>query len=216
MTDALPPNTDDPASDAAATVSKDIKEVKARFNKEYPRIHQMASDQHRKLRGELHEEAVADTIAFAWRYYRNMALKGGDPDRLLGSIVRYSAKHVRAGKRIGHSPRASDVLTRSARGKHRPRVASLPHSEEEEAAGEVHEALQDRGPDPAEEAAAHLDYLEWLGTLSPPQRDVAEGLVDGMNMAEIAERRGVSSAAVQQNVARVRKSLAERQEGRDR
>jgi FixJ family two-component response regulator len=75
--------------------------------------------------------------------------------------------------------------------------------------------LRDLRPGPAEEAAFHLDYADWLATLSDKQRTVAEDLASGLNMSEVAARRGVSHAAVQD----MRKTLArkwEEHEGGDK
>ena len=132
-----------------------------------------------------------------------MALKGGDPDSLVGPIVQYSAKHVRAGKLIGGYP-VNDVMSRFSHQAGGHFVTTLPNSEEEAAAAEVHDALWDRCPGPAEEAACRVDYADWLARLSEKQRAVAEGLASGFNVSETAKRRGVSRAAVQD----IRKTLA--------
>jgi hypothetical protein len=193
------------------TTSPSIEVIKARFEKHYPRIHRIATLQHRRLHGDQHDDAVADTIALAWKAYRRMALQGRDPDPLLGPIVRYSAGHVRAGKLIGGYPHVNDVMSRFARGRNGYAVTSLAHAEHDQAAAEVHDALRDRGLGPAEEAACRVDYADWLATLSEKQRALAEDLASGLSITEVAARRGVSHAAV----GEMRKILARKWDERE-
>jgi DNA-binding CsgD family transcriptional regulator len=175
-----------------AETAPDIEQVKQRFTELYPRVLKMASYQHRRLHGHLRDDAVADTVAMAWRYYRNMALKGGDADRLLGTIVSYSAKHTRAGRKVGASPRSDDVLARSGQ----CRVAPLPHSEKEITSGRVYAALEAKGDDPAEKAVCNADFEALLETLSPKERELAKSLQSGLNMNDVARQRGVSHTAI--------------------
>src|SRR5271154_5745246 len=108
------PEANPPAA-ATTPTSPDIEEIKARFAGHYPRIHRLAAFEHRRLRGDRHDDAVADTIALAWKSYRKMALQGREPDRLIGSIVGFSARHVRASKLLGGYTHVNDVMARSAR-----------------------------------------------------------------------------------------------------
>jgi hypothetical protein len=203
MTDAPPPTVHLPAPD--------IEAIKAGFEAHYPRVHRIATLQHRGLHGDQHEDAVADTIALAWRAYRRMALKGGHPDRLVGPITRYSAMHVRNGQLLTGKPPVHEVMSRLSRRRHGHFVTGLPSSEDEEAAAAVHDALRHRGPGPAEEAACRVDYADWLATLSEKQRALAEDLASGLSMSEVAERRGVSHAAV----GDMRKTLARKWDERE-
>jgi hypothetical protein len=201
----------DAQSPTAASPAPDIEAIKARFAEQYPRIHRIATLQHRRLHGDKRDDAVADTIALAWKAYRKLAMEGRDPDRLLGSIVRYSAGHVRAGQLLGGKPRVNDVLSRLSRGRHGYFVTSLPSSEEEEAAPEAHAALRHRGAGPAEEAACRVDYADWLATLNEKQRALAEDLASELTITEAAARRGVSHAAVQD----MRKTLVRKWDERE-
>jgi hypothetical protein len=196
---------------AARSPAPDIEAIKARFEQHYPRIHRIATLQHRGLHGDQHEDAVADTIAWAWWAYRKMALDGRDPERLIGSMVRFSAKRVRAGQLLAGKPRANDVMSRLSGRGDSYFVTTLPNSREDEAAAEVHDALRDRGPDPAEEATFRVDYADWLATLSDKQRALAEDLASGLNMSEAAQRRGVSHAAM----GDMRKTLARKWDERE-
>jgi DNA-directed RNA polymerase specialized sigma24 family protein len=176
--------------------ASDLDPIQARFTELYPRIHRLASIQHRRLHGDQHDDAVGETIAWAWKLYRKKALVGEDPDPLLGHMVRFAAGHVRAGKLLGRSE-ARDVLSRLTRGQGNYRVASLPHADDEEASAAVRGALRHRVPGPAEEAACRIDYADWLATLTDKQRAVAAGLEAGLNLTEIAQQHGVTKAAVQ-------------------
>jgi len=195
------------------TDAPDIEAIKARFEEHYPRIHRIATLQHRALYGDQREDAVADTIAWAWWSYRNMALKGGDPDSVIGPIVRYSAKRVRGGQLIAGKPRVNDVMSRLSRQDGGHFVAALPGSEKEEVASEILDALEDRGAGPAEEAACRVDYADWLATLSDKQRALAQDLASGLSASQIAERRGVSGAAVRDMRQTLARAWDEREGG---
>jgi DNA-directed RNA polymerase specialized sigma24 family protein len=181
-----------------------LADTQQRFAEALPEVQRLATLQHRRLSGAQQEDAVAETVALAWKNYQRLALSGRDPQPLLPSIVRYAAGHVRAGKLLGRNePR--DVLSRLSREQGGYSVGHLPQADGEPAAAEIRDALRSRSSGPAAEAIARLDWQAFLQTLSPTQRQVAEGLAEGLNLSDIASQRGVSKAAVQQAVARLRR-----------
>ena len=174
-----------------------LSRAQAAFTELLPRIERIAGLQHRRLPPGLREDAVAETIGRAWHAYRKMSLEGRDPAPLLDGMVRFSARHVRAGKLLGRSE-SRDVTSRLSRGAGDYFVTALPLGDDDEVAAEVRDALRDRAPSPADEAAWRIDWRDFLAALSDKQRAVAEGLEAGLNPTEIARQRGVSKAAVQQ------------------
>lgn len=168
--------------------SETIARAKAMFEEHYPRIHNLAQYQHCKLHGEMKADAVAETEGWVWKAFSKKVMAGEDPLEHLASTVRFAAQHVKSGKLIGrNAPSESPAMSLSTE--------------------EGERDVAHRVPGPAAEAIAELDYRDWLGGLSEAQREVAEGLVAGDNLTEIAEKKGVSKTAVQQTAARVRQSL---------
>jgi hypothetical protein len=181
-----------------ATHSTELESIQQSFRERFADIEKLAHAQHRHLHGDRHDDAVSETLARTWYAYSKMAQQGQDPAPLLSSMVRYAAKHVRAGKLLGRNESRRDLLSRFAREKADYFVTSLPHADDEEAASEVRDSLADRLASPAEEAITNVDYQAWLTGLSEKQREVALGLADGLNPTDIAHKRGVSKASVQQ------------------
>jgi DNA-binding NarL/FixJ family response regulator len=105
-------------------------------------------------------------------------------------MVRFAAGHVRAGKLLGRSE-SRDVLSRFACEEGHC-VTALPGSCHEDAPN----TLASRIPGPAAEAITAMDWKAFLDTLTPKERALADGLAEGSRMAEIAQQRGVSKAAV--------------------
>lgn len=163
--------------------------AQAAFEEHYPDIERRARLQHRKLRADTRDDAAAETIGWVWKAFRRMSLEGRDPVPLLPQMIRYAAGHVRAGKLIGRSE-SNDVLSRSGREKGGHSVGGLSGAD-----GEAVE-LRARVPGPAAEAITAMDWRAFLDTLTPKERALADGLVEGYSMAEIAEKRGVSKAAI--------------------
>lgn len=174
----------------ADSESETIARAKALFEERYPDIERFANLQHRRLHGHMREDAVAETVGWTWKMFRAKVAEGVDPLPILHQMIRYAAGHVRAGKLLGRNSSRS------------PAATSL---STEEGVRDLHH----RVPGPAAEAICELDFQDWLRGLSDTQRGVAEGLVAGNNLTEIAEQKGVSKAAVQQTAAKVRQSLGE-------
>ena len=204
LTELTPPDTmpDRPALMLPPS-DRHPEAIQARFLEQYPRIHQLASFQHRRLHGDPRDEAIAETIARTWKAYLEKALSGLDPTLLLKSMVHYAALHVRAEKRIAGTY-TGDVMSRANRTQHNYQIAQLPTSDDEETAGEVRKALRLRGTNPAEQAILNVDYEAFVATLTDKERGVMESLKAGLNLSDIARQRGISHAAVQD----MRKTLA--------
>jgi hypothetical protein len=193
---ASTPQTRGQPSTNLTPAAPDIEIIKARFAEQFERIHRLASFQHRGLYGDRRDDAIAETIARTWKAYRDKALAGEDTVPLLGKMVMYAALHVRAENRLA-GKKSGDVLSRITSDVHDYHVTSLPHSDDEEVAGEVRDALADHVTGPAEEGTFNADYEAFLKSLTEKERDLTELLRSGLTMSDIARLKGVSNAAVQ-------------------
>jgi RNA polymerase sigma factor (sigma-70 family) len=174
-----------------------VAEADALFVKHYDRIRHLAAKQHRRLYGHTKDEAIQETLAFTMKAFRDLTQRGADPEALLANVVRFASQRWYDHARFAGNLSAKDVLSRKGRGKNGHFVTSLAHSEDEEVAAEVRDAMRSRGAGPAEQAIVNADYEAFLDSLSPKQREITEALETGMNLPEIAEQRGVSASAVQ-------------------
>lgn len=194
-----------------------LARAQAAFTDAMPRIRRLAHLFHRRLHGELHDEAVAETVAFAWKAFRDLIARDRDPVPLTKTIVDFAARRIRSGVRFAGKVPIQDALSAEARQRHGYYVTALPQAEDDKVAPEVHDGLRSRTPSPADEAISNVDYERWLNGLSDKQRAVAKGLASGMNLNDIALSRGVSKTAVQLVRKRLRRLWDEfHGEGMDR
>ena len=194
----------------AALSSEIIQQAQTAFTHAAPDIRQLAHHFHRRLHGEPHDEAVAETEAFVWKAFRKLVAEGRDPLPLVGNIVDFAARRVRSGRRFAGKVHVQDALSTVSRHREGYFVTSLPHADDEEVAGEVRDALAHRVPGPAEEAITKADWEAFLQSLPDEKyREMAQGLAEGLTQAEIGESRGVSKAATQQLGGRLRAKYAE-------
>jgi len=180
------------------------------FNKHYEEIHRLAVKQHYRLYGHTKEEAVAETLAFTMKAFRDLTKRGDDPEQLLPSIVRFASKRWYDDTRFAGNLSAKDVLSRKGGRKNGHSVVALPHSESEVTTKEIRNAMRHRGSGPAEQAILQADYEAFLNSLPPKQREVMEALGSGLSMADIAAQKGVSHASVQDARKAVAKKWVER------
>jgi DNA-directed RNA polymerase specialized sigma24 family protein len=201
MDGPLPKPTDDPL----------VAKADALFIEHYDRIHDLAVKQHWRLHGHTKDEAIQETLAFTMKAFRDLTQRGADPEMLLPNVVRFAGKRWYDHARFAGNLSAKDALSRKGRRRNGHFVTSLPHSDEDEVAGEVRDAMRARAAGPAEQAILKADYEAFLDSLPPKQRKVTEALEAGLSMSEIAEQRGVSNAAVQDCRKTVARKWTERQ-----
>src|SRR5262249_51846835 len=78
MPDARPAPRDNPSPDCVG-----IEGVQAAFEKHHDQVASLARLQHRRLYGDVLDDAVAETVGWAWKLFRKTALDGGDAVALL-------------------------------------------------------------------------------------------------------------------------------------
>jgi hypothetical protein len=199
---AQPTPSSTPAEGSRSAVLRAaVGQAQTAYTQAAPDIRRLAHHFHGSLHGDLHDDAVAETEAFVWWAFRKLIAQGRDPLPLLGNIVDFAARRVRAGARFAGKVHLRDALSRQREGSF---VASL-SAGKDEVARQVRFALRDRAPGPAEEAITSLDWEAFLQSLPDENyRDMARGLAEGSTQAEIGARRGVSKAAAQQMGVRLR------------
>jgi hypothetical protein len=183
---------DRPRSDTDALAA-----IQRSFTEALSRIEGLASPYLRMRRSECKDEAIAETIALAWRSYRELALGGRDVVKLLGRIVEFSARNVRSGGRlVGRQP-VRDVMSATARFRQQYAIHSLPLSERDATAPEVIEALREE-TSPAEEATFRADLEAWLAILDERERAIVTHLREGHSTVEVARLHRVSRMRIYQ------------------
>lgn len=177
------------------TATDRLVEIQESFALALPRVQGLASAYLRMAHGERKEEAIAETVALAWKAYRDLALRGRDVVRLLGKIVEFAAKKVRSGGRLVGMHPVGDVMSPTARFRHDYAIGSFPVGDEP-AAPEIADALENDGDSPATLAAFRVDLEEWLGGLGQRHRTVAKQLLSGLNTVEVARLHKVTRTTI--------------------
>jgi hypothetical protein len=144
------------------------------------------------------EEAIAEMVALAWRWFVRLANRGKDASKFPSALATFAARAVNAGRRLSGHEAPKDVLSWRARRRHGFGVQALPDFDTpggESLAG----ALRDntRTP-PPEQAAFRLDFPSWLGTRTRRDRSVIEELMRGGRTAEVSAAFGISPSRVSQ------------------
>lgn len=89
-----------------------FKSLHDRFLALVPRIEAQARVYFRHLKCSVKkEEAVAETLALAWKWFLWLVQRGKDAAQFVGQFAAYAAKAVRNGRRICGQEKSKDVLS---------------------------------------------------------------------------------------------------------
>ena len=84
-----------------------------------PRIERHARIYFRHLKCDVKkEEAVADAIALAWRWFVRLVRRGKDVSGFVSTLATFAAKAVRSGRRVCGMEKGKDVLSPRAQQRH--------------------------------------------------------------------------------------------------
>jgi hypothetical protein len=119
------------------------------------------------------------------------------------TLARFAIAQVRVGRCIDVRLNSNEVLSRYAQERRGFRVERLHHSASDRAWREV--LVEDPRATPAEVALTRVDFEDWLATLSPRQRTLANSLAEGHTVTELAAQFRLSVGRVSQ----LRRELAE-------
>src|SRR5688572_4478761 len=61
-----------------------------------------------------HEDAVAEAVALAWKWFARLLQQGKHPDEFVSAIATYAVRAVKSGRRLCGQEWAKDVLSRRA------------------------------------------------------------------------------------------------------
>jgi hypothetical protein len=144
------------------------------------------------------EDAVAETVALAWSWYRRLVERGRDPALFVTTLATYAARHVRSGRKLCGQEPGKDVLSPLAQARHGFVVCKLPEWETL-STNPLVDALTDNTRSPVDEQVCfRLDFPVWLNTLSERDQRVVEDLMLGERTLDVARKHGLSPGRVSQ------------------
>jgi hypothetical protein len=152
----------------------------------------------RHLKWHQKEDAIAEAIALAWKWYVRLQKQGKDAAGFPSVLATFAARRVRAGRRLCSKEKSKDVLTRSAQVRHnltvRPLLAGSRLGD-----NVFDEALQDNMQTPVpDQVCFRCDFPRWQGTRSERDRRLIGDLMIGGRTSEVASKHGLSPARVAQ------------------
>jgi hypothetical protein len=196
----------------ACCPAADLERLQAAFLSILPAIRTHASIYFRGLRcpGK-RDDAVAETVAVAWKWHLRLAERGKDATRFPCALASLAARHVRCGRRLCGQEKGEDCLSSLAQAQHGFRLEPLPHStcrDRESLYGNTHgqhyadafeERLGDNTQTPVlDQVVFRCDFKDWLGGLPPRDRLVVAALMAGERAGDVAGKFGVSPGRVSQ------------------
>lgn len=159
------------------------------FARELPELEIMAKAYFRGLNPEARDEAVQNTRAVAWKYWRKLIDQGrAHEEGLLRSVWWYACRHTRLGRSITRGD--------GQRGRGRQDVYDRRQGRGAEYM-DPNDYLGESTPVPVQ-VAFRIDFPRFLATLTDRQRGMALDLASGMGTGEVAKKHGVTSGAVSQ------------------
>jgi hypothetical protein len=157
------------------------------------------------------EDAVAEVIALAWKWFLRLVEQGKDIDEFVTTVADFAVRHVRAGRRLCGQEPWKDVLSFSAQQRNGFRVEPLPQSTRrcwdsvhsaphgQDHMNAFEERLRDNTQSPvADQAAFRIDFPVWLMQLGPRNREIAQDMTCDLRTGELAAKYGTTAGRISQ------------------
>jgi hypothetical protein len=144
------------------------------------------------------EDAVAETVALSWKWFRRLVKRGKDPLKFPSALATFAAKAVKSGRRLTGMEKPKDVLSPRSQHLHDFGVGKLPDFSTL-GSNPLEEALQDNTQTPIpEQVSFRLDFPAWLLTQSHRDRRLIDGMLQGERTLDLARKHGVCPARISQ------------------
>jgi hypothetical protein len=200
------------AAVAESSTHPNLTALHAHFLAILPRIetHAQICFRHLRCPGKK-DDAIADTIAIAWKWFLRINEQGKDVSEFVGTLADYAVRHVRAGRKLCGQDKAKDVLSpraqqmksftveplASSTRKSYDRLYADPHGQDHMDAME--ERLRDNTQTPvADQAAFRIDYPDWLSQLGSRNSEIAKDMALEVGTFELADKHKVSAGRISQ------------------
>ena len=144
------------------------------------------------------DDAVAEAVALAWRWYLRLVERGKDPAAFVSALAGYAARAVRRGRRVCGQEAGQEVLSPRAQARHDFAVLRLLQRTTLNGSP-LEEALLDNAVTPPPEAAAfRIDFPAWLATWPERDRRLIEALGLGERTLALAQQFGLTPGRISQ------------------
>jgi hypothetical protein len=170
----------------------DLKTVQNVFVQWMPMMQCRARRRFLNLPPDLRQEAVANSLALAWKFFYALFRQGrADEPEVLKSCIYYAVKQTKCGRTIQSKSRCKDALDHRRTGKAKFSDFDLSN-------------FIGRNTPIPDQVSFRLDVPAFFRTLTSRQRAIAADLATGMATKQAAEKYGVTPAMISQFRARFR------------
>jgi hypothetical protein len=167
----------------------DLKTLQNVFVEWIPRMQRRARLRFLYLPPDLRQEAIANSLALAWKFFYALFLKGRvDAPEVLKSCLHYALKQTNCGRTV-QSSRCRDAYDQKRTG--RAKFSDF----------DVSNFIGRNTPVP-DQVSFRLDIPAFFNTLNSRQRGIAADLATGMATSEAAAKYNVTPGAISQFRAR--------------
>ena len=162
-----------------------------------PTIQQHAVRRFRHRPPEERDDLAAEAVALAFLMFARLVERRKAKLGYATPLADYACRQVAVGRRLGSPLNVNDVTSTYCQRRKGALVERLDRYDVED--GEWREiVVEDRQATPADIAAIRIDFGDWLQTLSPRQRKVAETLAVGETTSRTARIFRISAGRVSQ------------------
>jgi hypothetical protein len=162
-----------------------------------PMITRIARQNFSDLDPEAKEEATAEVVAAAFVMYAGLVQRGRESLAFPSVLALYGVRRVRVGRPAATSQNVRDVSSRFCQINKGVRVERLDRFDHDEG-GWMEILVEDKNATPAATAAAWIDFHDWLRSLPPRDRRVAETLATGETTTTTARKFRVCAGRISQ------------------
>ena len=204
----------------SSSASRSVEELHVAFLALVPKIKKQARNAFAFYKcADQKADQVAETIALAWKWFVRLHERGKNVATFPVVFAILVARAVASGRRIAEGEPTNDVIAKTAQRKHGFSVSEFPHSNtipNYELLGDPHaqktiDALEERLADNTQtpvpdQAAFRIDFPEWLRSLSPRERTMAQAMMREEGTNDLSRAFGVSAGRISQIRSALRRS----------
>lgn len=187
-----------------------MAEIQVRFLAILPKIENHARYTFRYIRCyHAREDAIAETVALCWLWYRRLVDQANDPARFPSVLASYATRQVKSGRRLCGQESARDALSPAAQQRNSFTTTKLPDISPM-VGSPLTEALQDNTQSPVpEQVHFRVDFPVWRRSLPCRTSQVADAMMLGHRTLDLADQFKLSPARISQ----LRRDLRDSWEG---
>jgi hypothetical protein len=144
------------------------------------------------------EDAVADVLALAWKWFKELAHRGKDATRFVAALAKFAARAVRCGRRVTGQLKAKDVmneLTQQRHGFYISKLLDIATLSENPLAEALIENTQTEVP---EQVHFRIDFPAWRRSRSRRDRRVIDDMALGERTLDLSRKHRLSPARISQ------------------